>query len=105
MKPVYLRKHEYGCLVEALRRRQRFNDLNKSVTDQWTGLGCKGEYKQAVEAGYMKVATSLNPGHQTWWKLTEKGARVVCYWFGLGFGYSKIEAGAMPPVMIPWEVL
>jgi len=105
---VYLREHEYYNLVEALRRRLRFYSNpsgGKDITKQWTGLGSKTEYKQSLERGYMEVATELNPGNTTWWKLTDKGARVVCYWIGQGYTYEQIEqGGGLPPAKIPQEV-
>lgn len=100
-----LRKYSLAALVEALRRRQRFNQQNQSITDQWTGLGSKSEYAAVLKDGLMVYATSPNPGHMTWWKLTEKGARIVAYWLGQGWTYERIEAGEYPSAAIPAEVL
>lgn len=105
-----LSKSEHGCLMEALRRRLRFFDNpsgGSEITKHWTGLGSKSAYKQAVASGFMEVATSDNPGHMTWWRLTEKGARIVAYWIGKGFTYEAIERDdfAVFDQTIPLEIL
>lgn len=102
---MMLRKFEHECLVEALRRRQRFNDLKQSIDAQWTGLGTASTYKQAVQGGYMVVATARNPGHNTWWQLTEKGARVVAYWLGQGYTFERIEMDDIPQWDVPVDIL
>ena len=112
MKLTVLRKQEYYCLVEALRRRSRFHmagpgDTHTAITNQWTGLGSATTYKQAVQAGYMESIPKheKNPGYHCWWRLTPKGALVVAYWIGLGFSHERIEREELPPMQIPFEVL
>ena len=96
---VHLYKREYACLVEALRRRVRFNDdPPASITTQWTGLGMHTEYRQAEDHGYMEVATAHNPGYLTWWKLTPLGAAVVTCWLGLGFSPRNTKHAHGSPV-------
>ena len=105
---IRLRKDEYGCLVEALRRHSRFftnPSGGPAITSHWTGLGSATTYKQAVEAGYMTLATASNPGHDTWWRLTEKGAKVICFWLGAGYDYKKVEFDTLPPATIPEMIL
>jgi len=95
---IHLRQHEHWCLVEALRRRVCFNDLGKSITEQWTGLGTATDYKQAERRGYMVVATSPNPRHSTWWKLTPLGAAIVRQWLRKGYTPRNTEHGYGSPV-------
>ena len=107
MKPLQLRNSEYGVLVEALRRRSRFfgnPSGGPSIIEQWTGLGSANTYRQAVEAGYMICAADLNLGYDTWWKLTEKGARIISFWIGQGWNHTRIEAGDWPLRQIPAEL-
>ena len=98
-----LTKRQHGCLVEALRRHTRFNmhDLNKPLTEAWTGLGSMTDYKPALDAGLMVYANSPHPGFSTWWKLTIKGALIVAYWLGQGFNFEKVENGIRPDLTLP----
>jgi hypothetical protein len=109
MVKIYLRRHEYNVLVEALRRRMRFAAESpasyKSLLTQWVGLGTASAYKQAMRDGFMEIATSVNPGYATWFRLTAKGALVVAYWIGQGWTYERIEKGELPDANIPAEVL
>lgn len=94
-------KHAYGCLVEACRRYSHFH-LNCPITKAWTGLGTASEYRDAVKAGFMELATQANPGHLTWWRLTPLGAGIVLAWLGAGFTHEKIQNGLLPPM--PFEI-
>jgi hypothetical protein len=67
------------CLEEAKRRYQQFHP-DEVMTDAWTGLGFKREYKQAWDDGFMEPATKTIPRCMNWWKLTPKGANVVHSW-------------------------
>ena len=96
---IRLYKAEYRCLVEALRRRVCFNrDPKKTITEQWTGLGCRTEYKQAETHGYMRIATAPNPGCMTWWALTPLGAAIVKQWLRRGFTPDYTDGGHGTPV-------
>ena len=70
-----------SLLREALRRWQLRppgqHTGGQTITIAWTGLGSATQYAPAVEAGYMECATNLNPGHSTWWRLTEDGAAAM----------------------------
>jgi len=80
-------------LKEALRRYTRFHQAEgKALTGAWTGLGTATEYAPVVQAGYMTVATSPNPGYMTWWRLTDKGAEIVQGWLDAGLTYETIES-------------
>jgi hypothetical protein len=95
---------EMFALTEALRRHLRFHDHatgGTSITKHWTGLGSATQYKAAVSAGLMECATELNPRYTTWWRLTEKGARIVAYWLGQGWTAERIEQGAIPSSQVP----
>jgi hypothetical protein len=79
-------------LREALRRFTRFHQAEgKPLTEAWTGLGTATEYEPVVQAGYMTVATSPNPGYMTWWRLTDKGAEIVQGWLDAGLTHEAIE--------------
>jgi len=93
---ITLRTPTWRILVEALRRRSRF-------TSKWSGLGCKSDYWPAKRDGYMEPAFPGDPKPRImcWWKLTERGNRVVAYWLGQGYDHIRIEAGDFPPSRIP----
>ena len=64
-------------LFEALRRWIIWGD-NKSLTEAWTGLGCKTTYKSALNAGLMEwVYGPPKTGTMGWLKLTPKGVDVL----------------------------
>jgi len=90
------RKGEHWCLVEALRRYLRFHH-DCPITQAWTGLGSKTQYRQALEAGLMTYATTPHPGYMTWWRLTERGAGIVMAWIGAGWTVERVERGDTPP--------
>ncbi len=76
-----------ALLREALRRwRMRpkgDHTGGETLTTAWTGLGSATPYKPATDAGLMECATQLNPGHSTWWRLTDAGAVIVRGWLSL----------------------
>lgn len=93
---IKLNQREYNALVEALRRTTRFSEEYRthghSLTTMWCGLGSATHYKAAQLAGFMEpVHGSIHKGAMGWWKLTERGSRVICYWLGQGFSYLDIE--------------
>jgi hypothetical protein len=97
-------------MVEALRRRLRFLHNatgGQEITKQWTGLGSASAHKPATKAGFMERATNhpSAPRCDDWWKLTEKGARVIAYWIGQGFTFEQIEAGKTPSHVLPLSIL
>ncbi len=98
-----LTKRKHWLLCEALRRYCRFHlqDLRRPLIDAWTGLGSYTQYKPALDSGLMIYATSPNPGYTTWWRLTEKGAKIVQGWLDTGFTHADIEAGRLPPAEVP----
>jgi len=105
---VRLSDAEHGALVEALRRRTRFLSNptgGDGITQQWTGLGYVKDYKAAVASGLMEPESTPHRGCMGWWRLTERGARIIAYWFGQGFNFEKIESGPFPSNLIPAEVL
>lgn len=108
-KTIYLSQAEHVALVEALRRRSRFGANptgGEGITEQWTGLGTATTYKAVVSAGFMVCATSLNRGHITWWRLTQRGAAIIRYWMDeVGYDFTTVEAGRIPPVTIPVGVI
>lgn len=89
-----LGRRQLDLLLEALRRYTRFGIRDKeSLTGAWTGLGSMSTYAPCLNAGLMVCATSPNPGYSTWWRLTEKGARIVQAWLEAGYDYANVEAG------------
>lgn len=83
-----------NCLIEAARRRIRFNHLKQPITKQWTGLGTYRWYRRACEEGYMVRVypnNTVNPRHAQWFRLTPKGARVVMRWLNDGLTLANIE--------------
>lgn len=109
LKPATLPTSVYWPLVEALRRRTRYAPDpvgGKGITSQWTGLGSPSIYKQAVADGCMKCTRGTpTPRVASWWRLTEKGARIVAYWIGQGYTHERIEGNDLPSRQIPQEVL
>lgn len=103
-----LGRRQHFLLCEALRRFECFavrNDKRKwTLSDlqaAWTGLGTATTYKPVVDAGFMKVATTPNPGFVTWWGLTEKGARIVLAWHKAGFTCGNgYELQKTPPAKL-----
>lgn len=85
-----LGRRQTYILREAARRFMRFNDVDESITDMWTGLGSASAYKP-VSPKYMVVATDPNPGYTTWWKLTSAGAEIVQNWIDDGLTAKEIE--------------
>ena len=76
MRKIGVRQWE--LLSEARRRYLQFGKpIGKTLTEAWTGLGSATTYKPCSDAGLMEIATTPNPGYTTWWRLTERGARVV----------------------------
>lgn len=66
-------------LEEALRRYWLFAE-GKSLTEAWTGLGYKSDYKPVVDAGLMAPIGRDLPGCLRWFRLTKEGAAVVQQW-------------------------
>jgi hypothetical protein len=71
-----LSQTQMALLMEAARRYARFH-MGEPLTQAWTGLGSATAYKPVVDGGYMEIATSPNPGHSTWYRLTIQGAAIV----------------------------
>lgn len=89
-----LGRHQLDRLLEALRRYSRFGKPEgKSLTEAWTGLGSVSEYASCLNSGLMTYATSPNPGYTTWWRLTEKGAKIVQALLDKGYTHMNVEAG------------
>lgn len=101
---VKLGNRQKAVLLEAARRWLTADDHDRKngLELAWTGLGSATVYAPAVSGGFMVCATSLNPGHSTWWRLTDKGAAVVRRWIDGGLraehfrtdwtgGYSLVE--------------
>ena len=86
-----LGRNQLEILLEALRRYSRFG-YKKSITQAWTGLGSASVYKSCADAGLMTIATSPNPKYSTWWRLTEKGAKVRAM-LSMGYDYKSVENG------------
>ena len=101
-KIITLTKRQHWLLCEALRRHTRFNltDLNQPLKWAWTGLGPYTLYKPVLDGGLMTYATSPNPGHTTWWRLTDLGAAIVTVWLDQGYSYLHIERGNVPPRLV-----
>ena len=93
-----LKSDEYSCLVEACRRFSRFgHDYSNDIEKAWTGLGFKTEYKQACNNGYMEPVHSMPRNRcMGWWKLTEKGVKIVQHWLDSGYDFETIENGKCP---------
>jgi len=74
-----LTHNQRTLLLEAARRWLKAvqADKKKNITDAWTGLGFRSEYKCVSDAGLMEDATNCPPMTQTWRKLTERGAQIV----------------------------
>jgi hypothetical protein len=90
---IMLGVRQLDLLLEALRRFSKFNDLNQSITEAWTGLGSYSTYKPCADAGLMEISTSPNPGYSTWWRLTEKGAMIVNAMRNMGYNHENVENG------------
>jgi hypothetical protein len=86
---------QHILLCEALRRYTR-HYKGKDLVSSWTGFGSMTEYKPCLSAGLMDYATTPNPGHLVWWKLTPRGAAIVGKWLSLGFDFTDIEKGNVP---------
>ena len=86
-------KRQTGLLLEASRRWLQADDVDRSrgLTSAWTGLGSASGYRPATDAGLMTCATVLNPGHATWWRLTDKGAEIVRGWIANGLKLEHFE--------------
>ena len=76
---MILTARQEQLLMEAARRWIIIDDTHraKGIRWAWTGLGSATYYKPVVDAGLMEIATRPNPGHLTWWRLTDKGAAIV----------------------------
>ena len=85
-----LGRRQRAILREALRRYCRFHK-GRTLTRGWTGLGTATDYAPVVRGGYMEVATGLNPGYDTWWRLTAKGAAIVQEWLDAGITHETVE--------------
>jgi hypothetical protein len=103
-KSYKLGESAHDMLCEALRRFECFavrQDRRKwtisHLMNAWTGLGSRTTYKWAIDAGLMTVAprttVQANPGHTSWWSLTEEGARIVLAWHNAGFVCGKDAKG------------
>jgi len=92
-------KIRLGCrqlelLLEALRRYTRFGKPEgKTLIGAWTGLGAMTTYAPCLNVGLMTYATSPNPGYSTWWRLTDKGAKIVQVFLDNGYNYQNVENG------------
>jgi hypothetical protein len=104
-----LNKATYSVLCEALRRFQCFHvegDRNKKwnladLQSAWTGLGYASEYRPAIAGGYMTAAGKYAPRCQGWFKLTEKGAKIVLQWHKDGYKAVDYELTDRPPQVTP----
>lgn len=91
---IYLGCRQLDLLLEAVRRYTRFGVRdNKTLENAWTGLGSYSTYKPCVDAGLMTYATLPNPGYSTWWKLTDKGCKIVLAILNRGYDYENVENG------------
>jgi len=100
---VILKCQQHTLLCEALRRYTRFGiGDGKSLTEAWTGLGFTSYYKIALETGLMTYIDGDKPYPRIlhWFRLTDKGAKIVQNWLDLGFTYEDIENGKLPPLKI-----
>ena len=69
-------------LQEALRRYVQFRAYaGEELTDAWTGLGYRTDYKPVLDAGLMEWALR-KPAFRClgWLRLTEAGAKIVQAW-------------------------
>jgi len=108
LEMVYLKRDIFSWLVEALRRELMHGDkdynANKALTEKWLGLGMPSTYKQIVAEGYMvPVHPPITPKVEAWYKLTEKGARVVQFWLDQGITLSNFNT-FYPDHRIPIEI-
>ena len=89
---------QHRLLVEALRRWVAFQRRRRSLERAWLGLGTYTTYKPALEGGLMDYATSPNPGHITWWKLTPLGIAILKTWIAKGYSdYRGYTVPVQPP--------
>ena len=98
-KPVdyKITSNQRRLLVEALRRWDRFGRMeNKPLAVAWTGLGTATDYK-SVSPEYMSSVHGHSHRHDQWWKLTEKGAAIVQFWYDMGYRHYHIEGELLPP--------
>lgn len=87
---IQLNRSEYWILLEALRRYLKFNDLNKSITECWTGLGYQSQVKSVVEKGYMNwISGQPYKRCLGWLQLTEKGSKIILKW--IEEGYTELK--------------
>jgi phosphoribosylaminoimidazole (AIR) synthetase len=61
----------------------------KDIQKAWTGHGSATEYKSAIESGFITYVHKPHPGFRQWWRLTEKGARVIQKWHREGHNCGK----------------
>jgi len=105
---IKLTSRQKGCLEEAFRRFECFavrRDSKKwtleDMQEAWTGLGVPSSYKAVKEAGFMKPLEGKENGekrgkrwvgYDTWYLLTETGAKIVLKWHEMGFKCEGYEA-------------
>jgi hypothetical protein len=108
MVNVKLDLYVYGCLKEAFRRFECFANRPwtiENIQKAMTGLGLPSDYQQAVTQGYMTPLNGKMNGekkgkkwieHETWFLLTENGAKIILDWHTAGFKCKEYEAPAVP---------
>jgi hypothetical protein len=100
MEKLKLKAASWRTLIEATRRYTRFHQ-GEDLLKAWTGLGTPPEYRQAVNDGYMEVLHGkAKPRIASWYRLTEKGAKIVKFWLEKGYDYNKIENNDIPPITL-----
>ena len=81
-----LKNRQFNCLAEALRRCAMHP--SEPIVKVWTGLGSYTTYKSTIDAGFMEYIHSPNPSYIQWFRLTEKGAKIVQNWIDKGYSNS-----------------
>lgn len=75
-----LTSRQRSRLLEAKHRYTSFHP-EEELTDAWTGLGSRADYKPVLSAGLMEWALHEPAlGCMGWLRLTESGAEIVQAW-------------------------
>lgn len=99
-----LTQNQHWLLCEALRRFECFHRDQKwtikNLTEAWTGLGSKTNYKPVLNAGLMVIAGTYYKGVSNWFRLTNTGAKIVKKWHDAGYVCKNYELVSMPPLEV-----
>jgi hypothetical protein len=104
-----LSQRQHVLLIEALRRfdcfavrqdKRKWNLANLQIA--LTGLGSPSEYKAVTSKGLMMSHRDPEtPRVMNWYRLTERGAKIVLAWYQAGFHCDGgWEVNRKPPITV-----